>query len=211
MWKRVGQMAKLRGVCRQTILRWIARGDVFDRVERTPGGQYRIWMQREPVIFLYARVSTSKQASSLVTQQALLKAEYPHGRFISDTASGFNFERRGLRAILERCLDGDPCIVVATTADRVARVGFGLIRRLVELGGGEIRLLEDVEEADDFDSAALVDFITSFIASHHGRRSARRRDRDRDRDGAEDEVVPDEPEGDDGTAARLPAGVQPVG
>ena len=206
MWKSVGSLARLKGVSRQTILRWIRQG-VFEKVERTVGGHYRVWVEREPVTFLYARVSSAKQASSIETQKAILQKAYRHGTFISDVASGFNFERRGFRTILERCLNGTPCIVVATTSDRITRTGFGLIKRIIELSGGEVRLLEEREETENFDTTALIGFITSFIASHHGKRAAKRR-------GDSDEEDPDLPverASDDDAAARLPTGVQPGG
>ena len=174
MWKNVGYLARIEGVSRQTILRWINDGK-YDRIKLTEGGHYRIWIDSEPEVILYARVSASKQKDSVENQLKLLKKEYPNGTPISDIASGFNFERRGFKRILERSLSGVPCIIVATTQDRIARTGFGLIKKIIELHGGEIRLLEEEASSDDFDTNALISFITSFVNSHYGKRASKRR------------------------------------
>ena len=173
MWKNVGYLAKIEGVSRQTIQKWIRDGK-YPSVNRTEGGHYRVWLDQEPIIFLYARVSTNKQKDSLENQLKLLKEVYPNGKPIKDIASGFNFERRGFKAILERSLSGTPCVLVATTQDRITRTGFGLIKKLIELSGGEVRLLEEEANSENFDTKSLVSFITSFVNSHYGKRAAKR-------------------------------------
>lgn len=175
MWRSVDYIKKIEGVSRQTVGRWIREGK-YDQVKKTEGGHYRIWLEEEPVFFLYARVSTSKQKSSLDYQQESLRKAYPNGKLITDVASGFNFERRGFKTILERSLSGTPCVVVATTQDRITRTGFGLVSRLIELSGGEVRILEkNPESSENFDTQSLVSFLTSYINSIYGKRSAARR------------------------------------
>ena len=109
------------------------------------------------------------------TQRALLEAKYPSGEFISDIASGFNQDRRGYKRILELALNKTPLHVVATTSDRITRSGFSLIKWIVELHGGRIELLEEKNNPEQFDTTTLIAFITSFINSHYGKRSAKRR------------------------------------
>jgi predicted site-specific integrase-resolvase len=177
MWRSVGYLAKREGVVRQTIQKWIKNGK-YETVKRTEGGHFRVWIEEEPLIFYYARVSTNKQKSSLETQISLLKAKggEKNAKEIKDIGSGFNFNRQGFKTILERSLSGIPCIIVATTSDRITRTGFGLIKRIIELSGGQIRLLEeDIEESESFDTESLVSFITSYIASYNGKRSSERR------------------------------------
>ena len=177
MWKSVGEIAKREGVVRQTILKWIKDGK-YEKVQKTEGGHYRVWVDQEPSVFYYARVSTSKQQSSIDTQLSLLKQKggYKSAKEVKDIGSGFNFNRKGFRTILERSLSGIPCIIVATTSDRIARTGFGLIKRIIELSGGRIELLEeDINESEAFDTESLVSFITSYIASYHGKRSSKKK------------------------------------
>ena len=174
MWKNVGHVARLHNVSRQTIGRWVREGK-FERVEQTESGHYRIWVPSEVEIFLYARVDAEAQRGELDLQQTALQTLYPDGKPVSDVASGQDFDRRGFGAILERALNGSPCIVVATARDRVATAGFRTAERLIQLSGGEIRLLEADEERDEFDAKSFVRFVSGFAASDRGKRAARLR------------------------------------
>ena len=74
MWKSVDQVGKAEGVSRQTIGRWIREGR-YENIKKTEGGHYRIWVEEDHLVLLYARVSTSKQNSSLERQVEILKEE----------------------------------------------------------------------------------------------------------------------------------------
>jgi predicted site-specific integrase-resolvase len=174
VWQRVNQLTKKYGVSRITIGNWIRAGR-FNRVQRTKGGHYRVWIEEEIETIGYTRVSSQKQASSLRTQQQLILRQYPEVRVVSDIGSGFNFKRKGFRAILERCLCGTSVRVVVTSGDRLARAGFQLVKWAIELHGGSVVELEKECEQQEFDVADLVRFLTCFIASHHGKRNARRK------------------------------------
>lgn len=174
MWKTSGQIAKLYGVSRMAVNKWIRAGR-FDRVKTTLGGHYRIWYEPPQEIVGYVRVSSAKQQSSLDTQAAIIRREYPGIEIVSDVGSGFNFKRPGFRALLERCLSGTPLEVVVPTGDRLARTGLPFIVWAIELHGGTVTELEESDCDEQFDTAELVGFITSFIANYHGKRSASRR------------------------------------
>lgn len=174
MWKSSTRLAREAGVSRQTIFRWIKAGK-YECVERTAGGHYRVWCPPdESIVVGYCRVSSRKQSSSLDTQEQLILARYPHAEIVRDIGSGFNFNRRGLQALLERSLSGTGIQIVVTTQDRLCRAAFPLIRWLFELHGGGIVALEDDDQPDKFDTRTLLAFLTSFCASHHGKRSGRR-------------------------------------
>ncbi|MEZ9834125.1 RNA-guided endonuclease TnpB family protein [Vibrio breoganii] len=124
----------------------------------------------------YARVSSSKQKSSIDTQKRILLERYPDAEFISDIASAFNFKRKGLQTILESAMLGHSVHIVVATKDRLARSGFELIKWLVELSGGRIEILDDSNNTtESIDTAELIGFITSFCNSHYGKRSAEKR------------------------------------
>src|SRR5699024_93554 len=149
------KLAKKYKVTTQSIRRWIYEGK-FEQIERTRGGHYRIWDEpNEPEVILYARDSSSKQKSSIEIQRKLLEGKYPKGKFTSDIGSGFNFKRRGFESILERSLSGEPIKLVVTTSDRNTRSGYPLVKKIIELGGGSIELLEEVDSSDQFDTKAL--------------------------------------------------------
>ncbi|MFK5968694.1 MAG: recombinase family protein [Candidatus Marithrix sp.] len=96
MYKPTGFLAKQYSVTNETIQNWIKEGK-FDKVKKTKGGHYRVWVDEPTVTILYARVSSSKQITSLDKQEQLLKDKYPEATFISDIASGFNQDRRGYK------------------------------------------------------------------------------------------------------------------
>jgi putative resolvase len=174
MYKSTGFLAREYSVTNETIQNWIKEGK-FDKVKKTKGGHYRVWIDEPIVTILYARVSSAKQKTSLARQEKLLKDKYPEATFISDIASGFNQNRRGYKTILESAINGDPQHLVATTSDRITRTGFQLIKWLIELSGGRVELLEESDNSEQFDTKTLIAFITSFINSHYGKRSASKR------------------------------------
>ena len=96
------KLAQIKGVTSETIRRWIREGKY--ETTRNHGGHYRIIYQDELQVILYARVSSSKQKTSLIKQEELLKDEYPQSKFLSDVGSGFNFKRRNFVRILEQVL-----------------------------------------------------------------------------------------------------------
>ncbi len=181
MYKSTGFLAKKYSVTNETIQNGIKEGK-FERVKKTKGGHYRIWVEEPSITILYARVSSSKQKSSLVKQEELLRKKYPDARFISDVASGFNQNRRGYRTILELALDGNPLHLVATTSDRVTRSGFALIKWIIELSGGRIEFLEEPDTSEQFDTKTLIAFVTRFINSHYFKRSASLHHKQEDKD-----------------------------
>ena len=169
-WK----LAKIEGVTPQTIRRWVKAGK-YKNVIRTDGGHVRIEIKNKERRVIYARVSSAKQKSSIENQIKILSEKYKDYEVISDIASAFNFQRKGLKRILEYAMQGDAVTVVVATQDRLARSGFKLIKWIIELHGGEIISLEEGASTEEFDTNELIGFITSFCNSHYGKRSAKRR------------------------------------
>ena len=64
MYKTTGFLAKKYCVTNETIQSWIKNGK-FNKVFRTKGGHYRIWVDEPIETLLYARILSSKQQSSL--------------------------------------------------------------------------------------------------------------------------------------------------
>ena len=170
-------LAKKHGVTTQTIRRWLKEGKLGE-YEKTSGGHFRVKIKEGRKI-AYARVSSKKQESSLELQKEMLEKEKPE-EIISEIASAFNFQRKGLQKILELAMSGTPIELVVTTQDRLARSGFKLIKWIIELHGGKIVSLEESAETEEFDTKELIGFITSFCNSHYGKRSANSRKKDKD-------------------------------
>lgn len=170
MWLSTTKVAKLEGVTTQTIRRWLKDGKYETKI--TDGGHFRIKYKQERRV-LYARVSSRKQQSSIDKQKEQLLSKYPDSEFVFDIASAFNFQRKGLRKILELAIGGNSLTIVVTNRDRLARSGFGLIEWIISLSGGKIESLNESPKTDNFDRQELIGFITSFCNSYYGKRSAR--------------------------------------
>ena len=94
---------------------------------------------------VYCRVSSSKQRADLARQAAhlveLCGKDDP--KVFQDVGSGLNFKRRGLRALLERCLEGDVRSIAVAHRDRLCRFGYELLEWLVvDRCGVELVVLE---------------------------------------------------------------------
>jgi predicted site-specific integrase-resolvase len=180
------------GIGRQTLSRWHDKGKL--RAVTTPGGKHlyhsgdveKLFHARDPAgtslaspkeVLLYARVSSEHQRGDLGRQIDDLKRAYPdHSHFYQDVASGLNWKRPGLVALLDRVHKGGVGEVVVANKDRLARFGVELIEwflrkadaKLVVLGHEERSQGEPERElADD-----LISIVTVFVAKHNGRRSA---------------------------------------
>jgi len=169
----VGEVAKIENVTTQTIRRWVAQGQYVTK--KTQGGHLRIEYDygKHKETILYCRVSSIKQKSSLASQERVLRSVYPEATVVQDIGSGFNFKRKNFKAILERVIRGDCIELVVTTPDRFTRSGFEFLRFILELQGGNIVVLEEDTASEMFDTTPLFSFLTSFIASHHGKRGNR--------------------------------------
>ena len=75
---------------------------------------------------LYCRVSSAKQRADLD-----LRARYPEHEVIEDVASGINFHRRGLLALLVRAVRGGVEEVVVAHRDRLCRIAFELVEHVL--------------------------------------------------------------------------------
>ncbi len=172
------KVAQLEGVTTQTIRRWLSQGKL--KGVRTRGGHFRIDYQGVLETVLYARVSSSKQKTSIETQKRLLEHAYLQSKFLFDIGSGFNFKRRNFVKILERVMSGNAIRIVSTTSDRISRSGLSLIVKIIEFYGGEVVFLEDDNQPESFDIATLISFLTSFCNSQSGKRNNRRCKKNKD-------------------------------
>lgn len=122
-------------------------------------------------VVCYCRVSSRKQRDDLDRQIAYLTSVYPDAEIISDIASGINFKRKGLRAILDRLLQGDKLTLVVAHRDRLARFGFELIQYLVEQCGGSIVVLDATVHSPESElTADLLSILHVFACRVNGLR-----------------------------------------
>lgn len=111
-------------------------------------------------VVCYCRVSSRKQRDDLDRQIAYVSSLYPTAEVISDIGSGINCKRKGLRALLDRLLQGNKLTLVVAHRDRLARFGFELIKYMVEQNGGKIVVLDQTIYSPE---SELTDDILSII------------------------------------------------
>ena len=176
---------KLREACERTglhphTLRKYADNGVIRSI-RTPSGQRLFDIDRfvgkehPTYTIVYARVRSRKQQDDLERQIAYLKAKEPTAEVITDIASGLNFKRKGLKALLERCLQGDQLKVVVAHRDRLARFGFDLLEWLIQRNGGAVVVLSKSAHTSPTDELFqdLLAVLSVFAARMHGLRKYR--------------------------------------
>jgi putative resolvase len=104
---------------------------------------------KEKVNICYVRVSTVSQKSDLEHQKEYMKSKYKNYELIEDIGSGINFNRKGLRKIIQLAIAGKINKLVVAYKDRLTRFGFDLIEDLIkEYSNGEIIIVNEKEEKE---------------------------------------------------------------
>ncbi|ACH46755.1 putative integrase/resolvase [Feldmannia species virus] len=127
---------------------------------------------------IYARVSSTKQKADLERQIQLLSEKFPGHKVIRDIGSGINWSRPGLKTLLRYCLDGSIREVVVAHRDRLSRLGFELLKFLIEEAGGKLVVLSESQTeqgVDEFRPESelgedLLSIVHIFSCRHYGRR-----------------------------------------
>ena len=180
---KIGEAAKLVGVNPQTLRRW-EEGGIIQPAKRTPKGT-RLYSVQEllgvndlsyPTI-AYARVLSSDQKEDLERQHAVLEAFCNKNgwqtEIIRDLGSGMNYNKQGLRRLLELMVRGQMSRLVITHKDRLLRFGAEIIFRLCELKGIEVVIINKGEQPSFEEELTrdVMETMTVFCAKLYGRRS----------------------------------------
>jgi predicted site-specific integrase-resolvase len=183
----IGEAAKLKGVSITTLRRWEAVGRLVPT--RTEGGQRRYLLSQidpataasRPVATLltvaYARVSSHDQKADLERQKQVLElycaAQGWAFEVISDLGSGMNYQKKGLRRLLDQIMVGDVGRLVVTHKDRLLRFGAELVFAICEAKGVEVVILNRGEDTSFEEDLAkdVLEIITVFSARLYGSRS----------------------------------------
>jgi putative resolvase len=181
----IGPAAKHFGVSRDTLRRWEKAGKIA--VERTAKGHRRYDLSKlahkassgpsNQHTLAYARVSSHDQKSDLERQAQVLEnfcsANGWTYEIIQDLGSGLNFQKRGLKKLLQNVCSGKINRLVLTHKDRLLRFGSELVFSLCEQFGIEVVIMnrsEDTRFEDDLVQDVL-EIITVFSARLYGARS----------------------------------------
>ena len=179
-------VTKILGVTAQTLRNWDKEGKLKPSYTKSNGYRY----YSEDVILsytqerktkkdvndvLYARVSSKKQQDDLERQISNLK-EYAKDKYekydvISDIGSGINYEKPGLKKLIEMINKKQVDIIVVLYKDRLLRYGFELVEYFAKLNNVKIEVIDKIDKNQDQELVEdLVQIITVFSCKLQGKR-----------------------------------------
>lgn len=182
----IREAAALKGVSASTLRRWERDGRLVP--ERTAGGQRRYRLSQiegRPITsaartgrtVAYARVSSHDQKEDLARQAQVLELHCAaHGwdfELIQDLGSGMNYQKRGLRKLLDDVIAGRVDRLVITHKDRLLRFGAELVFAICEARNVEVVILNNGKDSTFEEGLAkdVLEIITVFSARLYGARS----------------------------------------
>ena len=179
--------AKCLGVSPQTLRRWEKKNKIAPS-HRTEGGQRRYSaLQLQPIscrhntsdrlTIAYARVSSHDQKEDLQRQVHMLEIYCASKGWsfsiTKDLGSGMNYNKRGLKQLLEQIMGGQIGRLVLTHKDRLLRFGAELVFSLCAVKNVEVVIINQGDEPSFEEELAkdVLEIITVFSARLYGSRS----------------------------------------
>jgi putative resolvase len=181
---KIGEAAKVLGVSIQTLRRWEESGNLLPK--RDGKGKTRYYdvdqligkkIIETDLTIAYARVSSSDQTLDLKRQaEALAIYCTKQGwnfEIIQDLGSGMNYQKKGLKTLLDLILGGTIARLVLTHKDRLLRFGAELIFALCEKRQIEVVLINKGSDISFEEELAqdVLEIITVFSARLYDSRS----------------------------------------
>ena len=179
----IGKTAALLGVSVVTLRRWNKLGKLSSF--RT-FGNHRCFHLNDVIDIIkphhnklhvaYARVSSHDQKKDLETQckrLELIIEQNEHKMLISDLGSGLNYNKNGLKKLINLITSQKVHTLYLTHKDRLLRFGSELIFSLCKKFGTKVIIIDAVQTAT-FEQELVQDVIelmTVFSAKLYGRRS----------------------------------------
>lgn len=182
----IGEAAEVLGVSITTLRRWETEGKLTP--ERTAAGHRRYDLSKlKPEIFhaasderrtvAYARVSSHDQKNDLERQKQVLELYCAQNgwtfEIIADLGSGMNYQKKGLKRLLDDVVEGRIGRLVITHKDRLLRFGAELVFAICEAKNVEVVILNQGEDTTFEEDLAkdVLEIIAVFSARLYGSRS----------------------------------------
>jgi len=182
----IGDAAKLLGVSITTLRRWEVEGKLIP--DRTAHGHRRYDLHKiQPELLhqtpvsrktvAYARVSSHDQKADLERQKQVLEIYCSQQgwtfEIVSDLGSGMNYQKKGLKRLLDAIIDGQIGRLVLTHKDRLLRFGAELVFAICEIKNVEVVIINQGEDTTFEEDLAkdVLEIITVFSARLYGSRS----------------------------------------
>lgn len=133
-------------------------------------------LSKQLPIILYARVSIRNQKDDLERQVDNLKqyaiAKGYSFEVITDIGSGINYNKQGLKELIQKINNKEISKIVILYKDRLIRFGFELIEYLCKLNNIEIEIIDNTSISKEEElTNDLIQIITVFANRMYGSRS----------------------------------------
>ena len=179
----IGHSASLLGVSVSTLRRWNKLGKLYSF--RTFGNHRRFHLNDilniinpslNQLHVAYARVSSHDQKKDLETQSKRLELiidQYEHKMLISDLGSGLNYNKSGLKKLINLIVNSKIHTLYLTHKDRLLRFGSELIFSLCKKFGTKVVIVDAVQSISFEQELAqdVIELMTVFSAKLYGKRS----------------------------------------
>jgi len=183
---KISEAAVALGVSKSTLRRWEEEGKLVPERTAHNHRRYDISKIKPDCVALpkdnrktigYARVSSHDQKADLERQKQVLELYCAaHGwqfEIVSDLGSGINYNKKGLKYLIDLVLTGNVDRLVITHKDRLLRFGAELIFSICEVKNVEVIILNKGEDTTFEEDLAkdVLEIITVFSARLYGSRS----------------------------------------
>ena len=182
----INEFSKILGVTAQTLRNWDRNGKLHPHHTTSNGYRYYSHEQLNQVLNIkpdieritigYCRVSNNKQKDDLEIQienvKTYLTAQGKPFEIISDIGSGINYNKKGLRELIEKICKNEVEKVVVLYKDRLLRFGFEIVEYIANLHNCSIEIIDNTEKTEQQELAEdLVQIITVFSCKLQGKRA----------------------------------------
>ncbi len=182
-------VTQILGVTAQTLRNWDKEGKLKPAYTKSNG--YRYYSEdsilaytqerktkKELNVVAYARVSSKKQSDDLERQvnnlKTYLDTNYTGYEVITDIGSGINYNKPGLKRLIEKINRKEVDLIVVLYKDRLLRFGFELVEYFAELNNVKIEVLDRTDKTQDQELVEdLVQIITAFSCKLQGKHKAK--------------------------------------
>ena len=181
----IGEAAKVLGVSISTLRRWEKEGKITPETTTSKHRRYDLAKLKPEIAqqedtrttIAYARVSSSDQKADLERQKQVLELYCAKQgwtfELISDLGSGMNYQKKGLKRLLNAIIDDKVGRLVLTHKDRLLRFGAELVFAICEIKSVQVIILNQGEDTTFEEDLAkdVLEIITVFSARLYGSRS----------------------------------------
>jgi putative resolvase len=182
----INEFSKIINRTAQTLRNWDKSGRL--KPNHTGANGYRYYSQsqlnevlgkdktKEKLVIGYCRVSSNKQKDDLIRQEEYVKqymiAKGYKYKIITDIGSGINYNKKGLKELIDLITAYQVNKIVIFYKDRLVRFGYELIEYVCELFDCEIEIIDNTEKTEEQELVEdLIQIVTVFSCRLQGKRA----------------------------------------